>query len=126
MRIERKMNIGLFFVGEMLFVTFDRCGGHHSALSTQHSTTNNQYSRLHCTRELMNSNKIAIINVAPTALTASETEKSEGIQPKPKMCCACPETKRARDECIAQHGEDHCQEFIEAHKECLRRAGFNV
>lgn len=68
------------------------------------------------------------------ATTAAETKpnpqntKSEGEEGKPKlkMCCACPETKRARDECIAKNGEDQCLQFIEAHKECLRKAGFNV
>ncbi|KAK4523302.1 hypothetical protein GAYE_PCTG50G1196 [Galdieria yellowstonensis] len=47
-------------------------------------------------------------------------------KPKKKMCCACPETKKQRDECILQHGEDKCKEFIEAHKACLRQEGFKV
>jgi len=48
-------------------------------------------------------------------------------EPKKKgMCCACPETKKARDECIVRNGEDLCKDFIEAHKTCLRSKGFNV
>ena len=45
---------------------------------------------------------------------------------KLKPCCACPETKQARDECIVEKGEENCQKLIEAHKECLRKYGFKV
>ena len=45
---------------------------------------------------------------------------------KLKPCCACPETKRARDECIIEKGEEGCLKLIEAHKECLRQHGFKV
>ncbi|KAL7143328.1 hypothetical protein ABFS83_08G184500 [Erythranthe nasuta] len=47
-------------------------------------------------------------------------------KPKKKICCACPETKKARDECIVENGEAACQKLIEAHKICLRAEGFNV
>lgn len=43
-----------------------------------------------------------------------------------KMCCACPETKQLRDECIVMKGEAGCQSFIEAHKACLRKEGFEA
>lgn len=48
--------------------------------------------------------------------------------PKKKICCACPDTKRLRDECIALRGEEHpyCAALIEAHLACLRVEGFNV
>lgn len=50
-----------------------------------------------------------------------------GADGKPKkMCCSCPETKKARDECFVQHGPDKCQELVEAHKVCLRKEGFDV
>ncbi|CAG9467156.1 unnamed protein product [Pedinophyceae sp. YPF-701] len=54
--------------------------------------------------------------------------KPEAAKPKKKICCACPETKTARDECITLNGEEdpRCQELIEAHKQCLRKEGFNV
>lgn len=65
-------------------------------------------------------------------LTTSEAPvpaKEAGAEDKPKpkkMCCACPDSKRERDECIVQNGEDACKVLIEAHKVCLRKEGFNV
>nr|AGO67234.1 cytochrome c oxidase copper chaperone [Silene vulgaris] len=57
----------------------------------------------------------------------SVTKTAESNQkPKKKICCACPDTKKLRDECIVQHGEDACSKRIEAHKQCLRAEGFNV
>ncbi|KAL9263951.1 Cytochrome c oxidase copper chaperone 1-like protein [Drosera capensis] len=47
-------------------------------------------------------------------------------KPKKKICCACPDTKRLRDECMVEHGEAACTKWIEAHKQCLRAEGFNV
>ncbi|EFA75384.1 hypothetical protein PPL_11461 [Heterostelium album PN500] len=46
--------------------------------------------------------------------------------PKKKICCACPDTKKLRDECILTNGEDKCFEFIEKHKMCLRAEGFDI
>ncbi|EFJ35762.1 hypothetical protein SELMODRAFT_9047, partial [Selaginella moellendorffii] len=46
--------------------------------------------------------------------------------PKKKICCACPDTKKLRDECIAEHGEDACGKWIDVHLRCLREEGFNV
>ncbi|XP_057272020.1 cytochrome c oxidase copper chaperone [Pezoporus wallicus] len=43
-----------------------------------------------------------------------------------KPCCACPETKKARDACIIEKGEENCGHLIEAHKECLRALGFKI
>uniref|UniRef100_A0A0D9VM44 Cytochrome c oxidase copper chaperone n=1 Tax=Leersia perrieri TaxID=77586 RepID=A0A0D9VM44_9ORYZ len=47
-------------------------------------------------------------------------------KPKKKICCACPDTKKLRDECIVEHGESACTKWIEAHKRCLRAEGFKV
>jgi cytochrome c oxidase assembly protein subunit 17 len=71
--------------------------------------------------------------------TASvQTEASDSVQqpattapapetkPKKKICCACPDTKKLRDDCIVQNGEDACGKFIEAHLQCLRAEGFSV
>ncbi|KAK9074184.1 hypothetical protein SSX86_006781 [Deinandra increscens subsp. villosa] len=55
----------------------------------------------------------------PTVVAASETK------PKKKICCACPDTKKLRDECIVEHGESACSKWIEAHRLCLRSEGFN-
>ncbi|XP_050385583.1 cytochrome c oxidase copper chaperone 1-like [Argentina anserina] len=54
------------------------------------------------------------------------TNTSLDTKPKKKICCACPDTKKLRDECIVQHGEDACTKWIEAHKMCLRAEGFNI
>ncbi|XP_019404269.1 PREDICTED: cytochrome c oxidase copper chaperone [Crocodylus porosus] len=51
----------------------------------------------------------------------------EPAEKKPlKPCCACPETKAARDTCIIEKGEENCGPLIEAHKECMRALGFKV
>jgi len=47
-------------------------------------------------------------------------------QKKLKPCCACPDTKKIRDECTLMHGEEECGDAIEAHKACMRSHGFNV
>jgi len=59
----------------------------------------------------------APVEVAPEA-------PAEGEKLKP--CCACPETKKVRDECIVLNGEENCGDLIEAHKECMRGLGFNI
>ncbi|CAG9773614.1 unnamed protein product [Ceutorhynchus assimilis] len=45
---------------------------------------------------------------------------------KLKPCCACPETKKVRDQCIIERGEEYCGDLIEAHKKCMRDLGFNI
>ncbi|KAK3034967.1 hypothetical protein RJ639_033345 [Escallonia herrerae] len=47
-------------------------------------------------------------------------------KPKKKICCACPDTKKLRDECVVEHGEEACSKWIDAHLKCLRAEGFNV
>ncbi|PIA62776.1 hypothetical protein AQUCO_00200649v1 [Aquilegia coerulea] len=53
-------------------------------------------------------------------------ESGSELKPKKKICCACPNTKRLRDECIVEHGETACSKWINTHLECLRTEGFNV
>ncbi|CAK8574466.1 unnamed protein product [Lathyrus sativus] len=65
----------------------------------------------------------ATVTTTPTAATACEVSNPPK---KKKICCACPDTKRIRDECIVEHGEDACAKWIEAHRLCLRSEGFNV
>ncbi|XP_050883051.1 cytochrome c oxidase copper chaperone 1 [Lathyrus oleraceus] len=62
---------------------------------------------------------------ATTAAAATACEVSNAPKKK-KICCACPDTKRLRDECIVENGEDACAKWIEAHRLCLRSEGFNV
>lgn len=51
--------------------------------------------------------------------------KTESL-PKIRPCCACPETRKLRDNCIMNNGEDNCIKFIEDHKNCLKELGFHV
>ncbi|THD26698.1 Proline synthase co-transcribed bacterial protein [Fasciola hepatica] len=62
-------------------------------------------------------------SVVPTPNT--ELPKDENGKPL-KPCCACPDTRLARDQCIIIYGEDNCLDYIEAHKDCLRKLGFNI
>ena len=55
----------------------------------------------------------------------TESKPNEEEQ-KLKPCCACPETKKLRDQCIFNNSIEKCGDFIEAHKECLRSKGFKV
>ncbi|XP_026808857.1 cytochrome c oxidase copper chaperone [Rhopalosiphum maidis] len=58
---------------------------------------------------------------------APSSENKPAEEPKKlKACCACPETKRTRDACIMENGEENCRHLIEAHKECMRKMGFNI
>ncbi|XP_003694764.1 cytochrome c oxidase copper chaperone [Apis florea] len=67
---------------------------------------------------------MGIINDKPNVSAESkDVQKSD----KPlKPCCACPETKKARDDCIITKGEENCRDLIEAHKICMRSLGFNI
>ncbi|XP_007449205.1 cytochrome c oxidase copper chaperone [Neophocaena asiaeorientalis asiaeorientalis] len=60
-------------------------------------------------------------------LAAASPAPSESQEKKPlKPCCACPETKKARDACIIEKGEENCGPLIEAHKECMKALGFKI
>ena len=56
--------------------------------------------------------------------TAQKTKKNA----KKKICCACPETKERRDECVGKFGaeDERCKKLVEAHLVCLRKEGFDV
>ncbi|XP_076757373.1 cytochrome c oxidase copper chaperone COX17 [Xylocopa sonorina] len=58
-------------------------------------------------------------------VSAESNEAQKSGKPL-KPCCACPETKNARDECIITKGEENCKDLIEAHKACMRSLGFNI
>jgi len=57
---------------------------------------------------------------------AASTPAIEEKKPACKPCCACPETRKIRDACIIENGEENCSKEIEAHKECMRQMGFKV
>ena len=64
-------------------------------------------------------------NISPetcaNVVTSSATETTDL-----KPCCACPETRKQRDDCVFMKGEENCIEFIEKHKECLKSYGFKL
>lgn len=68
----------------------------------------------------------ASVPAASTPAPAVAATPTPAPAPKKKICCACPDTKLARDECIVINGEDACAALVEAHKVCLRAEGFNV
>lgn len=47
-------------------------------------------------------------------------------KPVCKPCCACPETRKARDLCIVERGEEECADLMEAHRECMRKLGYKI
>ena len=65
------------------------------------------------------------MGVVEKAPTPTPTPPMKGKSGK-KICCSCPETKKIRDLCIVENGEEKCKELIEAHKVCLRGEGFKV
>ncbi|XP_034489529.1 cytochrome c oxidase copper chaperone [Drosophila innubila] len=75
------------------------------------------------------SKAVGVVETAavPATAAAKVTDAAAaGEKPKCKACCACPETKRARDQCIVENGEENCTKLIEAHKQCMRDAGFKI
>lgn len=62
----------------------------------------------------------------PEASSVSNVTEAPKKPPNCKACCACPETKKVRDACIVEKGEENCQDLIEAHKKCMRDMGFNI
>ncbi|KAM6934995.1 cytochrome c oxidase copper chaperone [Xenentodon cancila] len=65
---------------------------------------------------------LSAASVEPVAAVTEGTEEKKPLKP----CCACPETKKVRDACIIEKGEENCKDLIEAHKECMRALGFKV
>ncbi|RUS32221.1 hypothetical protein BC938DRAFT_475997 [Jimgerdemannia flammicorona] len=64
-------------------------------------------------------------NTTTTASTANQLPLGKDGKPL-KPCCACPETKKPRDQCILERGEENCGDLIEAHKQCMRSLGFKI
>ncbi|PJF18709.1 Cytochrome c oxidase copper chaperone [Paramicrosporidium saccamoebae] len=66
---------------------------------------------------------------APIAGVSNEISTKPAVdeQGNPlKPCCACPETRKLRDDCVLFNGEENCQTYIEAHRACLTSYGFIV
>ncbi|KII89375.1 hypothetical protein PLICRDRAFT_108989, partial [Plicaturopsis crispa FD-325 SS-3] len=47
-----------------------------------------------------------------------------------KPCCACPETKSARDDCFLNadpaHADEKCRELVQRHVACMNALGFKI
>uniref|UniRef100_A0A663DLE0 Cytochrome c oxidase copper chaperone n=3 Tax=Accipitrinae TaxID=8955 RepID=A0A663DLE0_AQUCH len=68
----------------------------------------------------------AMSTVAAASCDAKGAGEAREEKKPLKPCCACPETKKARDACIIEKGEENCRDLIEAHKECMRALGFKI
>jgi cytochrome c oxidase assembly protein subunit 17 len=68
--------------------------------------------------------------MAQQSIKTTSTHSGElpiGADGKPlKPCCACPETKKVRDRCIFDKGEENCKDYIDAHVKCMRELGFKI
>ncbi|RKP14462.1 cytochrome C oxidase copper chaperone-domain-containing protein [Piptocephalis cylindrospora] len=68
--------------------------------------------------------------VPPPTKTIRRNEKGQPLDEEGnplKPCCACPDTKRVRDQCMLEKGdEEACADLIRAHKQCLRDLGFKI
>ncbi|KAL8293220.1 hypothetical protein RQP46_000914 [Phenoliferia psychrophenolica] len=79
----------------------------------------------------------------PLAATPRALTNAEAINPATnplnpqglKPCCACPDTKKLRDDCFLQYGSNadegnesaaKCQDIVKNHLACMRGLGFNV
>ena len=60
----------------------------------------------------MGDGKDATTAAAAAAAPADATETAKKV-PTKRICCACPETKKARDACVFEKGEEGCKQFIE-------------
>lgn len=61
----------------------------------------------------------------------TNSKDSEAPKESCKSCVACPETRKARDECTMMvenfdEVEVKCKDLIEAHQKCMREMGFNI
>ena len=59
-------------------------------------------------------------------LPKGNNNNSGGNPTEMRPCCACPDTRRERDDCVLLRGEENCHEFIEKHRVCLQSYGFIV
>ncbi|KAG8932333.1 hypothetical protein FRC03_010800 [Tulasnella sp. 419] len=78
----------------------------------------------------MSSSEVAMSSAAcemtPKAAPEINPLNPQGLKP----CCACPETKSARDACFLKFdsdiAQDACKELVQKHIACMRGYGFKV
>ncbi|XP_041448394.1 cytochrome c oxidase copper chaperone-like [Drosophila obscura] len=85
----------------------------------------NRVSKQFQTAPAAASEPIAAAPVAAESVSNAATAAGDK-KTKCSACCACPETKQARDQCFLEHGEEHCLGVIDAYKKCMLEAGFNI
>lgn len=74
---------------------------------------------------MMSDASSSAVPVAPAVGPQSEGTALPKKQPSCKICCACPQERRVRDECTIFNGHDRCTEEIEGFYRCLLREGFS-
>ena len=61
--------------------------------------------------------------------TSDSQQSSSGLY-RESRCCACPETKSARDDCFLRNDSDAadeaCKDLVRKHVECMRGYGFKI
>ncbi|KAI8902723.1 cytochrome C oxidase copper chaperone-domain-containing protein [Globomyces pollinis-pini] len=67
-----------------------------------------------------------LTNMGAQQSTFKDNSPNTLEKPKCKPCCACPETRDARDLCVITNGEENCYDLIKAHQDCMRALGFNL
>ncbi|KAI8829639.1 hypothetical protein BJ741DRAFT_622511 [Chytriomyces cf. hyalinus JEL632] len=78
---------------------------------------------------MLSSSKASSESVFATSTSSANTSSSAtAAAPACKPCCACPDTRTVRDECVITFGEESakCQDLIKAHQDCMRSMGFNI
>ncbi|KAK7196837.1 cytochrome c oxidase copper chaperone [Novymonas esmeraldas] len=64
--------------------------------------------------------------VATAATTTTQEQQAQRKTPNCKICCACPQERRARDECTLLRHMDECETEINSFYTCLLREGFST
>ncbi|KAG2681863.1 hypothetical protein I3760_11G163600 [Carya illinoinensis] len=101
---------------------------------SRHTQENSHFgSKYSISKGLVKMGELSTVSSSP-ALDLPAAQQNQGLaikisresKPKKNICCACPDTRKLRDECIVEHGEEACVKWIEAHRKCLHAEGFNV
>ncbi|KAJ2442265.1 hypothetical protein GGF42_007017 [Coemansia sp. RSA 2424] len=74
---------------------------------------------------------VATEEVKSTATTTAAADATQAAKPQGivKPCCVCLETKKARDTCYFDQGDDaekKCHYLVSAHRQCMADFGFKI
>ena len=71
-----------------------------------------------------------LISFLPSPLRAPCCVRERPADQRGGRCCACPETKSARDDCFlntdAGEADEKCKELVQRHIACMRSYGFKI